>query len=738
MIFPISARHVFAALALTCTILMPAEASVAPPDQAGERPKIGLVLSGGGARGAAHVGVLRVLEDMRIPVDYVAGTSMGAIIGGLYASGMSADEISAAVEQMNWGSMFDDDIDRADRSFRRKRDDDFLLVKARAGFDYRTREFKLPLGLIEGQRITLALKDLTQPVAGVQDFDQLPTPFRAVATDIGDGTTAVLSQGDLALAITASMAVPGVFSPILVDGQMLVDGGITDNLPMDVARNMGADVLIVVDISTPLHPPGDLTDVFVLTDQLTSMMTRANTERNLATVTDADVVIVPDLGDITGSDFDRAAEAIYTGYKAAEAARPKLASLSVSAEEYRSWSSQRADRVSPPPIIDFIDVHTDTDLDPRILRDKIEHPTGQPLEAGQIDRDVDAIYGMELFETVNYQVVHRDSRTGLAVNARAKRWGPDYLQFGLDLEDDFEGDTLFNLRMAYLRTAMNSLGAEWRTALTLGEEPGIFTGWYQPLDQDQRYFLHPVAFGNKRNVNVYDAGDKVAVYRVTEYGLRLGVGRELGTWGEIRGGYERSEVSSSLRVGDPSGFEEAYGDGNMFLQLQVDELDNVNFPHEGHYLQTNYEWHRSAFGDEDHYDQFTYALGIAVSRGRYTLVPSVSGGATVNGDAPISRLFPLGGFLRLSGLQHNQLTGEKFILVRTVGYRRMNDFRLLPVYLGGSVEYGSIGDDADLDGGQAAGSLFLGVDSPLGPLYTGAGWSEGGHYTGFLFLGRRF
>jgi len=733
-----TARTLLLALVTACLAAPLAEGSVPSAEQPEGRPRIGLVLSGGGARGAAHVGVLRVLEDMRIPVDYVAGTSMGAIIGGLYASGLSADQIADAVEQMDWPKMFNDDLDRADRSFRRKRDDDFLLVKAQAGYDYRNREFKLPLGLVEGQRITLAVKSLTKQVAEVHDFDALPIPFRAVATDIGTGKAAVLGQGDLALAMTASMAVPGVFSPTLIDGRLLVDGGITDNLPMDVARDMGADVLIVVDISTPLHPPEDLTDVFVLTDQLTSIMTRSNTERNLATVTADDVVIVPDLGDITGADFDRSAEAIYTGYKAADAARTRLASLSLPPEEYRRWSSRRLERVAPVPVIDFIDVRTDADLDPRILRDKIEHPTGQPLEVGQIDRDMGSIYGMELFEQVSYEVVQRDGRTGLIVDARAKRWGPDYLQFGLELEDDFEGDTLFNLRMAYLRTAMNSLGAEWRTALTLGEEPGIFMGWYQPLDQDQRYFVHPVAFGNKRNVNVYDDGDKIAVYRVTEYGLRLGVGRELGTWGEIRTGYERSEVSSSLRVGDPAGLEEAYGNGNLFLDFEIDELDDVNFPREGHYLQAYYEWHREAFGDESHFDQFNYALGIALTRGRYTVIPSVSGGATINGDAPISRLFPLGGFLRLSGLQRDEITGEKFLLARTVGYRRMNDFRLLPVYLGGSLEYGSIGDDTNHDEGWAAGSLFLGIDSPLGPLYTGAGWAEGGHYTGFLFLGRRF
>jgi NTE family protein len=728
----------FVAVVLAC-LAVPSLGGQAPPqDPPDDRPRVGLVLSGGGARGAAHVGVLKVLEEMRVPLDYVAGTSMGAIVGGLFASGLSANEIQAAIEAMDWDAMFRDDVDRVDRSFRRKSDDRLLLVKAQPGFDLATREFKLPLGWIEGQRITLALKDFTTQVAAIGDFDQLPTPFRAVATDIGTGRAAVLSEGDLALAITASMAVPGVFSPTIVDGRMLVDGGITNNLPMDVAREMGADVLIVVDISTPLHPPEALTDPLIITDQLTSIMTRSNTERNLATLKAVDIPIVPDLGDITGTDFDRTSEAVDAGYRAADALRSRLAGYTLPEAAYRRWLARRDSRTTLPPMIDFIDVRTDVALDPRILRDKIEHPTGQRLEAGQIERDIETLYGMDLFEKISYQVVEGSGQTGLAIDARAKRWGPDYLQFGLDLEDDFEGDTLFNLRIAYLRTAMNSLGAEWRTQVTVGEEPGVFTDWYQPVDQDQLYFVQPTGFWGKRNVNVFEDGRRVAEYRLTQYGLGLGVGRELGTWGEIRAGYERSEVSSSIRVGEPTDLEADYSEGKLLVRFELDELDNVNFPTSGHSLFLNYAWHRDAFGDNGSFDQLTYGADVALTWGRFTLIPSIAGGTTLNGDAPISRLFELGGFLRLTGFERNELSGEEFVLARTVMYRRINDVAFLPVYMGGSIEFGSIGDDVDIADGKTAGSLFLGMDSVFGPIYIGGGYAEDGDATGFMFLGRRF
>lgn len=731
-------------ISLVAAVVMLCLAQSAPgPSQAAvatdlaERPRIGLVLSGGGARGAAHIGVLKVLEEMQVPVDFVTGASIGSIVGGLYAAGMSPDEIEDAVSGLDWDEMFQDGADRKNRSFRRKRDDDLLLVKAQPGFDLRSRELKLPAGLIQGQRINLALRELTAVTAKADEFDDLAIPFRAVATDLTTGQPVVLGDGSLADAMWASMAVPGVFAPARLDGRLLVDGGVTNNLPMDVAREMGAQVLIVVDISTPLKGAEEINDVFAVTDQLTSIMTRANTERQLATLTRADVQIVPLIPDVTTGDFKRLAEAIPAGYEAASLERSSISRYAVGDAEYRAWVASR-ERRGRVPTIDFIEIVNDAGLAQETLMINVGHPLGVPLDTAQLERDVARIYGTELFERVTPEVVDRDGVSGIVIDARAKSWGPNYLQFGMDMEDDFEGDTLYNIRVAYLQTVRNLRGAEWRTAITVGQEPGILTEWYQPIDRVRRYFVNASVRYQKFNLNQYEGDDRVAEYRFTEAGGEIAAGRVFGNWGEIRVGYEGGTGDTSLRVGDPTLPTPDFDLGRMFVGFTVDTLDNGYFPTDGGYMQATYSWHRSGFGDDESFDQAAMEGGVALSWGRYTIIPSVELGKSTRGDTPFYALFRAGGFLRLSGFESDELSGQELALGRAVFYRRMNDITFLPVYVGGSLEYGAIGDDIDEDDGKAAGSLFLGADSFFGPLYLGAGFAEGGNASAYMFLGQRF
>ena len=298
----------FAAL----TMHTPAHAGTdGTPPAMGARPKVGLALSGGGARGVAHIGVLKVLEERRIPVDYIAGTSMGSIVGGLYASGMSAQELETLVTRIDWADAFSDWIPRKDRSFRRKRDDDLYLVKNKPGIS--GLRLKFPPGIIDGQKIDLLLKRCSLPVVGVRDFDDLAIPFRAVAADLVTGEAVVLGRGDLALAMRASMSIPIVFAPREVDGRLLADGGISKNLPIDVVRGMGADIVIAVDISTPLQNREQLQSVLAITDQLTGIMTRRDVDEQIASLSEDDVFIQPDLGDITTASFGRAGDAVPAG-----------------------------------------------------------------------------------------------------------------------------------------------------------------------------------------------------------------------------------------------------------------------------------------------------------------------------------------------------------------------------------------------------------------------------------------
>lgn len=706
------------------------------PDEV--RPRVGLVLSGGGARGAAHVGVLKVLEEMRVRIDYVAGTSMGAIVGGLYASGMSPGEIEDVFSEYNWAKVFKNDIDREDISFRRKQDDNVFGVRAKPGFNLRDAELKLPSAFLEGQKANMILHELTLPVAEIDDFDRFPVPFRAVATDIGTGQTAVLGSGKLAAALRASMAVPGGLAPEIIDGRILVDGGVSNNLPIDVARSMGADIVIVVDISTPLMDAEEITDVLSITEQLTNIMTRANTEVQLRTLQPGDITILPELGDIATTDFNRVLEAVPLGYAAADGARAQLGALSLPREEFDGWLAGRDLAYPSPPVVDFIRIENNSGLEEDALLARVEHPVGVPLDEGELGRDINRIYGLELFENVSYDLVEEGDETGLLITARAKQWGPSYLQFGLNMETDFDGESAFNFDVAYLKTNMNARGAEWRSGITMGQDPGLFTEWYQPIDRKLRYFVNPRMSYSERNVNLFDNSNKVAEYRIEEFKLGLDFGRELGDWGELRFGYFRSEGESEVRVGDPS-FQDINSDeGGVFGQIQIDRLNSSNFPTDGHAMLLRLSSQTEDLGDDNNFDQLLFVAAKPISWGRNTIVPAFEGGTTLNGSAPVYGLFEGGGFLRLSGFESKELSGEEFAIAKLVYYRRVNDITFMPVYFGGSLEYGDFSDDLELDDFNVAGSLFVGIDSLFGPLFVGTGVAEGGSSTVFMSLGKRF
>src|SRR5688572_12791384 len=303
----------FAALALLAAATVSAQPE--PAGVSAQRPRIGLVLSGGGARGAAHIGVLKVLEENRVPVDAIAGTSMGAVVGGLYASGLSAKDIERVMTSVDWQDAFLDRPPRTDLNFRRKLEDQNFLVKFPLGL--KGGKFRLPRGLVQGQKLTQILRGLTLPVAQIQHFDDLAIPFRAIATDIVTGERVVIDRGDLTTAMRASLSAPGVFSPVDFEGRMLVDGGLTSNLPIDVAREMGVDILIVVDCGFPLLERNKLDSVATVSNQMLAILIRSNTTAQRKSLTARDVIIDPALGDFSSLDFDSHARAMKIGEEAA-------------------------------------------------------------------------------------------------------------------------------------------------------------------------------------------------------------------------------------------------------------------------------------------------------------------------------------------------------------------------------------------------------------------------------------
>lgn len=704
------------------------------------RPKIGLVLSGGGARGAAHVGVLKLLEELGVPIDYIGGTSMGAIVGGLYASGMSPQEIEDAMREIDWDDVFDDQSSRPERSFRRKRDDDDYLVKQRMGFN--SGSVQLPLGVIQGQKFDLALSRLTLHVDDIEDFDKLPIPFRCVATDLETGDAVVLGSGNLARAIRASMAVPGAFGPVERDGRLLVDGGIANNMPVDVVRAMGADVLIVIDISTPLLKREDIKSVIGVVEQLTGYLTNRTTAAQLALLQDDDVFLRPELGKHTSADFGSVTEIIAIGYASAETERARLAKLGAPGQAHESFIARQRHPLDEKPVIEFVRIENDSRIADEVIAARLDVEIGQPLDIAQVEASIADIYGLELFQNVRYDVVEENGKTGLLISAEQKRWGPNYLQLGLVLAEDFDGDSAWDIGASYLRTGINRRAGEIRLAGQIGERPVLFGELYQPLDYGQRYFIAPRVFYDERNVRQFDNGHQTAEFRVERYGASLAMGRIFADDLETRLGFRRYSGSIDPRIG-PQGPETGFDNAEAFARVTYDTVDNRNFPSAGILASVEVLEAIEGLGAHTHLTQLISSAGIARSWGPYTTIVGGEFATSFGSAAPVQNRFRIGGFTDLSGFIQDELSGSEVALVRAIAYRRFVPSKLFPVYLGLSLEYGNVYEDQDeisFDPSNAmiAGSVFVGTDTVLGPVYVGYGHAERGNDSLYLFLGRIF
>ncbi len=714
------------------------------------RPRICLVLSGGGARGLAHIGVLKVLEELQVPIDCIVGTSMGAVVGGLYASGLTAEQIAATVGTVDWQEAFRDSPPRRDLAFRRKQDDRNFLVRLPIGLKH--GEFLLPTGLIQGQKLLATLRRLTLPYGRTASFEDLPTPFDAVATDLESGKPVILDKGDLAEAMRASMSAPGVFAPVDEHGRLLVDGGLADNLPIDVARAMGADVLIVVDVTYPLQSRRHLDSALSITNQMLAILMRREADRQEATLGPRDVLIRPDLGEMASTDFSAGARTVQAGERAAEAMRAKLAALGIHGAAYRQYALRRAARAPLRPLIQFIRVDTASKPYERTIFATLQPLVGRPLDKNQVAAYITNLYGLGLFETVDYTLVTRGAgaarQTGIEVRARRKSWGPNYVRFGLNLQDDFQGNSLYNAAARFLVTEINGFGAEWLTDVQIGNNPKVVSEFYQPLTARRLWFVAPSARIEVRDLRVYANDVEVADFREREAEADVDVGREFGNWGEIRAGLHRINGVTHVRLGDPALVDAQFNKGEFFFKFSYDRLDSVDFPRDGQTYSLQWNADRRDLGSDVATDQVAANWLTARSRGRNTLLLWTSAGATLDGrikPTSLQDFYTLGGFFNLSGLAARSLTGPNYAIGRAIYFRQIGHggegLLEFPAYLGMSFEVGNLWNRRGaISYGSARKdvSLFLGLDTFLGPVYLGGGYDQSGNSAYFLFLGRTF
>jgi NTE family protein len=564
-----------------------------------------------------------------------------------------------------------------------------------------------------------------------------------VATDIASGEKVVFRKGHLPQVIRASMSIPAVFAPVELNGRLLVDGGMTDNIPLDVAREMGVDIAIVVDIGTPLRNRKQLTTVVDVLNQSITLMTRRNSEEQLAALHKDDILIQPPLASFGVTDFGKAQEMIDAGYRATRILDARLARLKLAQPLDAELTAARAPS-QRTPIITAIKVENDSKVGDDVIRYYIRQHIGEPLDLGRLQTDMGTLYGLDYFEQVQYRVVHKGTDHTLVISARGKRSGTDYLRVGLNLSDDMRGDSAFNLGASYRVNGINRLGAEWLTRAQLGDKQELYTEFYQPLDVGSRYFIAPYAAFEAQNVEAILDNDPIAQYRVERYGLGLNVGRQIGNSGEVRFGVGEAWGKADVRIGDQDLPSENFNEGFYELKYSFDSLDNVYFPHEGQDIGLSLRQFEPGLGSDKRYRQWEFKLDKALSSGPDTFILGGRYGRTLDEANVVTSSFLLGGARQLSGFREDAISGQNVSLMRGVYYRRLTPRSYLPLdfplYIGGSLERGRAwNNDNEFDSGYInAASAFIGFDTPLGPLNFSYGINDADEQAIYLNLGQTF
>jgi NTE family protein len=704
------------------------------------RPRIGLVLGGGGARGFAHVSVLKELERRRIPVDCIAGTSMGALVGGLYASGMTAADIERELRAMDWPRMFNDRLDRPQRSFRRKRDDDLSLIPVKPGIS--SEGLRFAPGVLSGVRILLLLERLTQPVALRRDFDDLPIPFRAVATDLNTGQAQVLASGNLAMAMRASMSIPGVFKPVMIDGLVLVDGGLANQLPVDVVRGMGADVVIAVDVGTPLAPLDEGAGLFQIIDQISGFMTVGSARIQAQTLGEDDFLILPPLGNqVSTSDFAKLDLAMKIGEQGMEALGPRMAALAIARGDFREVVAARPRPDTDTPVIDVVRLDNRSRYSDQFLMQRIDATPGKPLDTDKLQKSLARIYGLDTLDLVSYSLAKEEEGTALEVTVVPHSYGPNYLESGLSLYSDFSGDFFVNLRLGVLRAPVNPVGGELRGLLQIGDEPGLLLDYYQPLGLDNHFFTNASLSYESPKFGLFDTdGTRLANYRAPSWGGELVLGREFGNFGAATLGLSRRHGRTSLEVGNPilDGLE--YDIGEAEFALVYDRIDNSFIPRAGTLATLSQVVSRPSLGADVGFEQTNLDVLHARGIGKHSGFVGLRYHTSSDDAIPIQSLFLIGGLTRFAGYRPSERAVANYALGYGGYTYELGRVVNRPAVLGATLEYGRIwlpGQDMEDGEDELHASLYFGFDSWLGPLQLGYGVREGGEGIILLELGRK-
>ncbi len=701
------------------------------------RPKIGVALEGGGALGLAHIGVLQWFEDHHIPIDYIAGTSMGGLVGGLYAIGKSPEELRKIVEQQNWDIIIGGGTQYQDLSFRRKEDlrayPNSLVVGLKDGLN-------LPAGLNAGQEISLLIDHETLPYSRLNSFDQLPIPFRCVATDLVSGKEVVFQDGSLAKAMRATMSIPGLFSPIRDGEKVYVDGGLVGNFPTDVVRKMGADIVIAVHLETAPAKPEDIRSLFSVLGRSVDVVIRENEIRGLS---GADLIVNVNLSDFTSLDYPKAKAIIDKGASATDEKIRILMPYSLNDAEWQRHLKMRdARKQSLVPIPQFVHVEGAGPEGRKQIERSLKSLVNKPIDPPSLEKSLNRITGTGRYDSSGYQMGEENGQTGLIVTVHEKNYAPPTLQFGFEMDGSESDNANFTLASRLTFVDLAGFGSEWRTDILFGNTYGIASELYRPFSASSKWFFAPHADASTTVIYIYRKSDPLADYRMAHASIGGDLGYGFGRFAEVRAGYEVGFLDAGLRLGTPQ-FSSVEGrTGDFKFHVLVDHTDDPVFPRRGFGTETTFRWFDSSPGA-------TGGFPSMQLNARYfqpilqpgSLFVTAEGGSTFGYQGTGIPQFFLGGPLRLSAYGTNELFGNQYYTFR-LGY--LHEIASLPPFLGkkvyavGTYEFGKMygfSEQSKFPNDVAAGVV---AQTAFGPFFIGGSVGDSGHQKWFFQLGRLF
>jgi len=727
-------RFVLISLLLLLPVPLLAQQNSAP---AKPRPKIGVALEGGGALGLAHIGVLKWFEEHHIPVDYVAGTSMGGLVGGFYATGMSPDELKTLIDGMDWRKILGDRTPYEDLSFRRKEDQraypNSLIFGLRDGLT-------LPAGLNAGHQIGLLIDRVTLPYEQVPSFDSLPVPFRCVATDLVSKKPYVFKDGSLAVALRATMSIPGAFSPVRQGKAVFVDGGLLDNLPTDVVRQMGAEIVIAVHLERAPVEAKDIQSVFSVLDHSVSAVLDENELRSLE---HADAVISVPLSEYHMSDYAKSDQIMKRGFEAANSHARLLEAFALNDADWQERQQvrearKRKDIPSPQFIeVEGTDAHEATDVSRYVKQFQ-----GKPVDPVKLDKVLTRLTGVGRYDSAGYRLIDKNGQTGLLINVVEKNYAPPMFQTAFEVDGSQSGNVDFTMGTRFTFMDVAGFRSEWRTDVLLGNTYGIQTELFRPFHAESRWFFAPHAEASDITFQIYAKNDPLSDYRIYRTNIGADIGYSFGRFSELRVGYEIGSLNTKLRLGAPEIPSVQGRVGQTHMRYLLDHTDDPVIPRRGFSAETDFRWFDQSPGAKGGFPSMDLKLGYFQPITQpASIFLETEGGTTFGSSSTGVPQFFLGGPVRLSAYGQNEFQGNQYYLIRA-GY--LHDLVTLPPFLGkkvyavGTYEIGKmygVTTGTEFPNDVAAGLL---AETALGPFFIGGSVGDSGHRKWFFQLGRVF